>query len=312
MRRRGLLLLGGAAAATLGAALWLAPREAPPPPAGRPAFPGLLDRLGTAARVEVTRPGHQVTLRRDGATWRIAERAGWPARPARLRETFTALAELRLLEPRAPDPRNGTGEEGTRLRVLDAQGAALADLTLGVRRGATQHLRLAGEAGAWLAEGGVAAEPDPNLWLLRELADLPAARLRRVEVRRAGEPALAIQRPGVVDAPLVIIAPRDPPRPDGVALEELGRAFEALTLAEVRRADAIPGEALGESRFLFTDGLAIRAWARRAGDELWLELRAEGDAEAAALNALWAGWGFAFPAWRERQFIPRLEDLLEP
>ncbi len=309
--RRALLLLGGAAAVTLGAALALAPREAPAPRPARPAFPGLAERLAQAARMEISRPGHQVTLRREGTAWRVAERGGWPARPARLREAFTALTELRLLEPRAAEARNGTDDAGTRLRLLDAQGAPLADVILGARRGASQHVRLAGEAGAWLAEGGLTAEPDPNLWLLRELADIPAPRLRRVEVRRAGEPLLVMQRPGVVDAPLVIITPRDPPRPDGVALDEAGRAFEALTLSEVRRADPPPGEALGETRFTFTDNLSVRAWARREGEDLWLVLRAEGDAEAGALNALWEGWSFAFPAWRERQFIPRLEDLLE-
>lgn len=325
IRRRTMLLLGGAGVASLGAAAWLAPREDAPPLQATPplAFPGLAERLPAARRVEITRHDAAVTLRLDGV-WRVAERANWPARPARLREALTGLTELRLLEPRAPDARNGTddpatpGATGTRLRVLDGDGAALADVVLGTRRSRaapgvppTLHLRRWGEDRAWLAEGAVPADPDPNLWLLRELADIPSQRLRRVEVVRAGEPLLVLQRPGEVDAPLVIVEPRHVPRPDALGLDQAGRAFEALTLHEVRRADTLRGEALGEARFTFTDNLTVRAWGRRDAGALWLVLRAEGDAEALRLNALWEGYAFDLGGFMERALLPRAEDLVE-
>lgn len=129
---------------------------------------------------------------------------------------------------------------------------------------------------------------------------------------RAGERPLVLERPGEVDAPLVVATPPTAARPDAAALDEAGRAFEGLSLEEVRRADALPGAALGEARASFTDGLAIRLWARADGDDLWVVLRAEGGEEAAALNASWEGYGFQLPAWRARQLIPRLEDLLDP
>lgn len=322
--RRGLAGLGAAAAATLGAGLLLAPHEEAVPTSGALAFPNLAERLGQAARVEIRRHDGGVTLSRDGEIWRIAERAGWPARPAKLRETLTALTELRLLEPRDASASFGTddpmrpGATGVLLRVLDASGAPLVLLILGTRRSRAQpgvadtiHIRRPEEARGWLAEGRLTAEADPALWLLRDLVDLPAQRLRRAEVSRAGEDPLVLERPGEIDAPLVIVAPPDPPRPDGVALDEAGRVFEDLTLVEVRReADAL-GEAQGEARFTFTDNLAIQAWGRRHESEFWVSLRAEGDAEAARLNALWNGYAFQIGQWKERAMLPRLEDLLE-
>ncbi|WP_207538407.1 DUF4340 domain-containing protein [Sabulicella rubraurantiaca] len=322
--RRGLAGLGAAAAATLGAGIFLAPREEAAPTSGALAFPGLAERLGRAARVEIRRHDGGVTLSRDGETWRIAERAGWPARPAKVHETLTALTELRLLEPRDASASFGTddpmrpGATGALLRVLDASGAPLISVILGTRRSRAQpgvtdsiHIRRPEEAQGWLAEGRLTAEADPALWLLRDLVDLPAQRLRRVEVRRAGDEPLVLERPGEVDAPLVIVEPRDPPRPDAVALDEAGRVFEGLTLIEVRRDDDAPGEALGEARFTFTDNLAIQAWGRRQESEFWVTLRAEGDAEAARLNALWNGYAFQLGQWKERAMLPRLEDLLE-
>jgi hypothetical protein len=318
--RRGLLLLGGAAAATLGAALYLTP-EQPRPAASALAFPDLAGRLAGAARIELRRHDASVTLTRDGDTWTIAERFGHPAQPQRVRALLTGLTELRLLEPRPADARSGTDDPlrppatGLLIRVLDAGGSPLAEIILGTRRSRpgeeTALVRRPAEPGAWLAETRLAADADPELWLAREIADLPAQRLRRVEVARMGEAPLVLARPGEVDAPLVIIEPRDPPRPDGVALDALGRIFEGLSLLGLRPAADISGEALGETRFSFTDNLSITAHPRRDGERLWLTLRAEGDEEAQALNRRWSPWAYQLGIWTEAAFIPRLEDLLE-
>jgi hypothetical protein len=319
--RRGLLALGAAAAVTLAAVVYLTPEDAPGPPTAALAFPGLAQRLGQAARIELRRHDAGLTLIRDGDAWTIAERFGHPAQPQRVRSLLTGLSELRLLEPRPTDARGGTDDPlrapatGLLIRVLNGAGAALAEVILGTRRSRpgeeTALVRRPGEAGAWLADTRLSAEADPELWLAREVADLPAQRLRRVEVARAGEAPLVLARPGEVDAPLVILGPPEPPRPDGVALDALGRVFEGLSLLAVRPATDIAGEALGETRFAFTDNLLVRAFPRREGDQLWVTLRAEGDAEAEALNRRWGPWAYQLGIWTEAALIPRLEDLLE-
>lgn len=302
--RRGLGALGAAAAASFAAGLLLRREEAAPDPAAQMAFGG----LQAVARIELRRGEATVTLTREGTIWRVGERFGHPADPARLRALLLALAETRLLEPRPADPRFGL-EDGLTLRLTDTAGTALAEAMLGARRGQDRaYLRVGAQA--WLAETRLRAEPDPALWLDRSLADLAAARLRRVLVRRAGEAPLHLERPGEVDAPLVIASPAAPAGVDGVALVETGRLFEGLTAADVRLAAAPGGEALGESRFEFTDNLVVLAWPRREGAVIWVRLRAEGDAEAAALNARWNGWAYALPAWAEKAMIPRLEDLI--
>jgi hypothetical protein len=319
--RRGLVLLGSAAAVTLATALLLAPDDTPLAPASSPAFPGLADALSRLNRIELRRHDAALSLLRDGDDWGIAEHFGHPAEPSRVAALVTALTEVRLLEPRLAEARTGTDDPlrapatGTLLRLLDAGGGALAELIVGTRRSRpgeeTALVRRPSEPGAWLAESRLVLDADPQLWLAREVADLPAQRLRRVEVRRAGEPALVLERPGEVDAPLVIVEPRDPLRPDGVALDAVGKLFEGLGLRDVRPAADEHGEALGETRFLFTDGLAITARTRRDEDVLWTTLRAEGDAEAAALNRRWARWRYALDTSGEPQLLPRLQDLLE-
>ena len=326
--KRSLILLGGAAAASLGAAMLLRPEgetqgQITP---GALAFPGLAPRLAAAQRLEILRGGQTTTLIRQGENWGLAETHGYPARPERIRETLTGLTELRLSEERSADPAQWSrlgvedpmapGSTATLLRVLDAPGNVIAEAILGRRRMRTQgnqpegvYFRRPGENRAWLAEGRLGAESDPSLWLNRDLASLAPARLRRVEIIRSGAPPLVLARAGEVDAPLDIITPADAPVADRVALDEIGRAFDALTFVEVRPAAAMPGEPLGEARFLYTDDVTITVTPHREGELFWVRLSAAGGEEARALEARFQGWAFQLGLWKEKAMIPRVEDL---
>ncbi len=329
MRRRTILAMGGAGAAAVAAGLLLAPageRSGEFAP-GAWAFPDLAPRLAQAARVEIIRNTERSTLLRAGEGWGVEQLANYPARLPKLREMLTALTELRLMEERTSDPalhaRLGVddpatpGSTATRLRVLDAQGGVLVEVILGTRRARTQgaasdmlYLRREGEARSWLAEGRVVPDAEPSLWVDREIAMLAPDRLRRVEVQRAGEAPLTLERAGEVDAPLRVVAPAEAPATAPAALEDVGRAFDLLTFTDVRPATALEGEALGQARFTYTDELVITAWPRRLDGQLWVVLRADGGPEAQALHARWQGWAYQLGEWKEKALIPRLEDLL--
>ena len=328
MQRRSLLLLSGAAAIALGAALLIEkPTTAPPAPElGALAFPGLAARLANAARIEVRRHDGALDVVRQGDSWVLPSKHDYPIKQEKLRELLTGLTELRLMEPRTGNPemldRLGledpmrAGATSTLLRVVDAQGAALAELVIGRRRVRTQgnvpesaYVRRPNENQAWLAEGRIPVDADPQLWLERDIANLPRERVRRVSIARAGEAPLVLTHSGDPDGKLGITTPTDAPAADDVSLDEVSRSFEFLTFLDVRRAADAPGEALGESRFEMTDRLSIIAQPRKQGDEIWVMLTAEGDEEAARLNARWRGWIYQVGQWKEKAMIPWLEDL---
>jgi hypothetical protein len=329
MRRRTLLGLGGAAAAAVGGAILLTPdRAAPPPPSASDlAFPALPQRLGNAAAIEVTRHDGTLVVRRAAPDrWVLPAKAGYPVRPERVRELLVGLTELRLTEPRTANPemldRLGLDDPSrpaatsSLLRVLDAQGAALAELVVGRRRVRTQgnvpesvYVRRPSETQAWLAEGRLPLDSDPNLWIDRDLANLPRDRVRTVSVNRAGEPPLVLRRGPDVDDRLSVVEPAATPELDEISLDEVARGFEFLTLLDVREAASIPGERIGTGRFELTDNLLITVTAHRDGETLWALLAAEGDEEAARLNARWQGWAYQLGQWKEKAFVPRLADL---
>ena len=328
MQRRSLILLGSAAVIAMAGALLIKPPAPPAPPAGSGglAFPDLAQRLSSAARIEVRRHDGALEILRRGDVWVLPAKGDYPIRQEKLRELLTGLTELRLMEPRTGNPemldRLGledplrAGATSTLLRVLDAQGAALVELVIGRRRVRTQgnvpesaYVRRPNENQAWLAEGRIPVDADPQLWLDRDIANLPRERVTRVVVARMGEEALVLTHTGQPDGKLAITTPADPPPVDDVSLDEVARSFEFLTFLDVRREADAPGEALGETRFELTNQLAIIARPRKDAEEIWVSLSAEGDDEAARLNARWRGWVYQIGQWKEKAMIPRLDDL---
>ena len=131
MQRRTLLLLSGAAAVSIGAALVLTPDAPREDTSATLAFPGLAERLGQAAKIEVRKPDASLVLVRQGEAWVLPDRGNYPVRAERVREVLVGLTELRLVERRTADrsqlDRLGlddpakAGSTAVLLRVLDAR-----------------------------------------------------------------------------------------------------------------------------------------------------------------------------------------------
>jgi hypothetical protein len=329
MTRRTLLLLGTAAAASVSAAILLTPDSTEPPPSSATplAFPGLAPRLANAQRIEVARHDGTLTIRRGaGDVWVLPAKADHPVRPERVRELLVGLTELRLTEPRTANPemleRLGV-EDPTRpgatsalLRVLDANDAPIAELVVGRRRMRVQgnvpesvYVRRPADNQAWLAEGRLPLDADPNLWIDRDIANIARERIRAATIHRAGEGTLVLRRGRDLDAALAVIEPAETPELDEISVDEIARAFEFLTFLDVRAAADMPGDWLGEAEFELTDNLRIAVAARKDGENLWVRLSARGDAEAERLDARWRGWAYQVGQWKEKAFLPRLEDL---
>ncbi|MBI0539058.1 DUF4340 domain-containing protein [Roseomonas sp. KE2513] len=331
MNRRHLIVLGGTAALVAGAAFLFsggeergdAPLEAPL------AFPSLPPRLAAARRIEARQGAASLVVERGtGDTWTLPQKGGYPARGDRIRELLVSLTELRLAERRTADPtaltRLGLEEPGPNatsllLRVLDSTGAPLAELVVGRRRTRTQgagpgsqaesaFVRRPGESQSYLADGRLPVDADPQLWIHREIANLPEERVRAVVGTRDGR-TVELRRGEGPDGRLAVVAPADAPPADEVSLDEVGRALEGLTLLDVRPEAEAPGELTGEGRFTLTDNLGITARMRLAGGEVWMTLAAAGDDEAARLNARWRGWAYQVGAWKLPAFAPSIETL---
>lgn len=324
MRPATVAVLGVLGAAALGAGLLLS-RETPATQeaeAGRLAFPGLAPRLQGAARIEVVRGDRTLVVQKSGDRWVLPDKGGYSVQVEKLRGLLTGLTELRLVEARTSDPqqwgrlglddpRQATGT-AILLRVLDGSGAALAEAVLGhrrVRMGGTVpeqiFVRLPGQQGTWLGEGRLAADADPQLWLDREVADIPSAGMAEARATRGAE-MVEVAR---VDGKPALRQPAQHGPVEDYRVEDVFRAFESLTFTDVQPAASIPGEPVGTAVFTTGDGLKVEVAGNRAGEQFWVRLTASGTGSE-AMQARWNGWAYQLGQWKEKQLLPRLEDLL--
>ena len=250
----------------------------------------------------------------------------------KLRELLTGLTELRLTEPRTADPalleRLGLGDPAsatstaTLVRVLDGGGQVLAELIIGHRRVRAQanlpetvYVRRPGDTQSWLAEGRVPVDGEAQLWLDRDIANIESGRVASVTVHR-GDTVLEFARDGGKPA---LKLPAEHPKLDEYRVEDVFRGLENLTLIDVKPAAAAPGERIGTATITLTDGTAVEVTvfaaakpdAKDAADKaIWTRYAVRGNSEEAKrLAARLQGWAYEVGSWKEKSFVPTLDDL---
>jgi hypothetical protein len=330
MKARNTLLLAVLGAAVLAGGWWFGPssqddRRATVA-AGTLVFPGLSAKLQNAARIEITNQGRTLVLAKGDSGWGIVDRGLYPVQQDKLREALTGLTELRITEARTSDPaqyaRLGVDDPKTPtttanlIRVLDGGGQAVAELIVGHRRVRTQgnlpesiYIRRPGEAQSWLAEGRLPVDADPQLWFDRDITNVAKDRIAGVVATR-GATTLTFGR---VDGKPALTAPAEHPKLDDYRVEEVFRSLESFTLSDVKPAADFTGEALGRSVLTTTDGVALTVDVFKGDKDIWVKLNAAGSGDAAKpageIQARVGKWAYQVGAWKEKAFIPTLDDL---
>ena len=287
--------------------------------AGKLMFPDLAPRLKDATKIEVTHQGKTMTIALVNGQWGLTDRGGYRVQDTKLRGVLTALTELRLVEPRTSDPAElsrlgvedpaAAGYNSNLLRVLDASGKPMVDVIVGHRRVRTQgnvpeqvYVRRPGDNQAWLAEGSLEVDADPQLWLDRDILNIDHSRIAKVSATH-GDQTLDFARDG---DKLALTAPADHPKLDDYKLEDVGRALELLTFQDVKPAADPVGDEVGHAVFTTTDGLAVTVTLFHADKDLWARFAVTGDDKLAARLA---GWTYQIGSWKEKALVPALDDL---
>jgi len=293
-------------------------------------FPDLTAKLKVARRIEITSKGKVTVIELKNGVWGVADRGGYRVQETKLRGMLTTLTELRLVEPRTTDPaqfsrlgvEDPSGEkEGTAnlLRVLDGDGKPLLSVIVGHRRMRTQghvpeqvYVRLPGDNQAWLAEGGLQADADPQVWLDRDVINISHALISKVVATKNGE-TIELTREG---DKLKVTKPAEYPKLEDYKIDDVSRALENLTFQDVKSDKDPIGEKAGEAVFTTDSGLEIAVTIYHLEKASWTRIVVSaperGKAEADRLNARLAGWAFETGAWKDKSLVPSIDDLKAP
>ncbi len=182
-------------------AVWLSTRKGGDSEAGSELWlPGLRGDLDRISAIRLTGAGNQrlVTIERGDSGFVVAERDGYRADTAILRKLLLQLADARLVESKTTRAdrhatlgvESVTSPKATGVRV-EIEGSA-KPLSFTVGRTADQlgggtFVRTGEHAEAWLVSGNLVVEREPGRWLEKRIADIPAARIERIDVQSKGD-----------------------------------------------------------------------------------------------------------------------------
>lgn len=301
MTKHTLVKLAVGTAVAVALALWAGSTRGPTDDAaqvGQPLVEGLRESINDVTQLRIVEAGDKpaVTLQRGQDGWIVAERGGYPADIAKVRETLIKFAEATLVEAKTANPERHAvlGVEDVAqadakgLRV-DLDGKRAARIVVGVysSQGNGSFVRRNDEAQSWLAKGNLVVDRQASNWLAKDLVDIASDRVMRIEIRR-GDQSLAVSKasPEQVNYDVENL----PPGRELLSEYEangIGSVLAGLRFDDVAKADsAVPDPtSLLVATFQTFDGLVVEITGFASEGQRYASLKASVDADRVALAA---------------------------
>lgn len=354
MRTPVLIALAAVTVIASGAAAFVVRDKAPPrPPAsgGEAAFPAVSGKPDDVVQLVVARGDTTMTLQRKGDQWVLAGRGDYPVRAEQAKKAVTALANLRLMEPKTAKadllPRLEVEDPAAKdaksllVTLKNAQGAEVGKIVLGKARPDSLenprpgiYVRRPGEQRAWLAEGDPRIKLEVADWIERGLVTIKTERVREVATIAPDRSRLVVSRDKAEDKDFKIAS-----LPEGHKIKsqsnvnDLAGTLDTLLIDDVQGATAIPFPASGaeQAELRTFDGLVVRLTLADRNGEKWVRIetraepwrKAEGDKstmveptaevqkEAQDLNTRLGNFTFRVSESTAKKIQTRLDDLVE-
>jgi len=305
------------------------------PLVGSAVLPDLAPHLAEIERIGLVQGGQNTTLARQGDSWVVEERGGYPADAERVRHLLFGLAELSYVEPKTADAKYysrlelddaaAKGAKSTLITVAGAKGALLGEIIAGKRKydelgGGNDgiYLRKPGDAQSWLARGSLDLPPDTAGWLDKHLLDIPAAQVREAAFLAADGSKATLIRDKPENKFRLVELPKDKKPKSDDALQQPPGALGALELTDVKPAKdfAFPASGVAHARFTTFDGLVVTVDIADRDKTSWARFGATGTgntaAEAQHFNDKVAPWVVALPSYKADLLKTKLANLLAP
>jgi hypothetical protein len=297
MSKRTVAILAGALVVLLALVIF-GQRTSSPVGSGSALVPELTAALGDVERVTVVKANGETvaTLEKRPDSWVVADKHGYVADAAKLRQALTALAEARILEQKTATPElysrlgveDVTGENAAGISVaLTAPGRTLPTIILGNAEGSRyRYARRAGEAQSYLIDRNPDVPRAAAQWVDSRIVDVRGDRVREVTITHADGEVVRVSKatPELANFEVADVPGGRELSYPGVA-NVIGNALRELKLEDVEPAAATAPEQPTVVEYRTFDGLVIRVTGFERDDASWIALEASADAAAAAPEA---------------------------
>jgi hypothetical protein len=295
MNSKKLSILFAVGIVAIAVGIWLAGRGASSAISSTSAlYPNLQSSLQNAISVRIYSAGDTlaVDLRRDGDSWSVAQRSGYPADATKVRKLLLSLADAKIKEEKTSNPDNYASLNVQDVSDANASGMRIevegvepkVDLIVGKRGPGTnsRYVRRAGEAQSWLIEASISDDRTPGDWLDKALLDITADRIQSATLTTQGDkPYTAAKRSQTDENFAVDNLPKGKALYSESAANSFATALASLNLSDVRPASEIEGKPDDRATYRTFDGLILELDGWQQDDKRYVAVRAQFDAAAA-------------------------------
>jgi hypothetical protein len=305
MNAKTLYILAGVAALALAAAVAINVSNRPESDVSEQAtalLPQLHDHVNDVSAITLTGADNKVlaTLKRGSDGWNVAEKSGYPADLAKIREFLLKLDAATIVEAKTSNPRLYADLGVNDVKDKDAKGmlVELSGLAQPVRiivgnfngaGGGGTFVRRDGEAQSLLVKGNISVTKNIADWEKRDLADIASSRLKTVALTGPDGKVLKVSKEQPGDANFKVAdVPKGRETSSEFAANSLGSTLAALKADDALAAkEAAPGDKVYKAEYLTFDGLAvdIAAWDKDGKDYAQLSAKLDSAAADAAITA---------------------------
>lgn len=279
MTGRNAIILALVALIAVLAAIWISASRAPEAASAQPGplAPGLQATLDEVTAVRITGAGNErlASLSRSDAGWGLDERHGYPVDVEPLRVLLGNLAAAQRVEAKTASPQRHAQLGVEDVSASDAHGVRVDVVTPGktwswiigdnLIRGTGTYVREADADQSWQIDRNIAVERSPANWLRKDIIDIGANQIERIEVEPVSGPAFALRR--VEDDPASDFAftslPKGRKAGEGYRREALAGVLSQLRFEDVSIPEEQPlPEKSQRTRYLLRDGrsVTLRSW----------------------------------------------------
>ena len=305
------------------------------------AFEVLSERVNDAAELTIRSNEATFSIVRTDTGWGMKDRAKYPVHFDKVKTALVGLSELKLLEAKTSDPSRykrleveepDTEEaQSVRFEIKDAAGKSMASGLVGRLNpnlfgegGGGTYLRRGREEQSWLAAGEVSLGKTRNDWMVRDIVDIAAEKVRRAVIRQpdGAEIVVSQEKPDSGEYKLDGV-------PEGRKLKDSGEAKNLagglwrLTFEDVKpAADVAFAEKPNVSEYETFDGLKIHIEMTTVDEVVWgrFSATAEGASgekaeevrkKAAEITERAKGWVYELSAGEGERLTTKIGDILE-
>ena len=305
-------------------------------------FPSLLEDVDALDTIAVRTKDGIATLKSTESGWVFVERDNYPVQSNKIGELVVKLTRLTKVEPKTSlkdrydrldllDPEDKEDTRAKEVTLTDVDGEELARLlvgkrkfTLGTSEGGTYVLLPDGPQ-AWLVTGELNPGARARDWLVREIINIKADDIRRIEIIHPDGEVLAASKntPDQLNYTVEEIPAGMELRRDSIA-DDMGRVLSNLLLDDVKKAGAVEFSSATTIKATFEgfDGFTVVVELIEDEEENWLRFKgiapsdnsgsdtSSWDETIASLNETTAGWVYQLPGYEVSAIKKRMAEMV--